>query len=108
MAATAVAATTARGGHHSQAVVASGRVGSSLLERCVFTPSCFVDFAFVGSFWSSSAIFFDPLGLKNTCSIRAWCLQSRNLQKPLKTSETTHNRRNRGKNCITIHFKPLK
>ena len=46
----------------AMAMVASSRGGSSLPKRYVFTLPWSTGFAFVGSFWASFAIFFDPLG----------------------------------------------
>jgi len=64
-----MAATTARGGHHGQAVVAFGR-GSLLLLAplrfgACFGPRVLLRCVRVRSFWASFTVFFDPQGLKN-------------------------------------------
>ena len=84
------------------------RVFLPLPERCVVYLFLFACFACVGLFWDSFAIFFDLLGPQKHLLILWFRLVNLNSVKTLKTSKTTHDRRNRGINHIIIHFNPLK
>ena len=70
----------------------------------LFWSACF---AYVGPFWASVAIFFDPLGPQKYLLITCFEHVKSKSAKTLKTSKNRHNRRNRGINRIINHFNPL-
>ena len=59
-------------------------------------------FAYVGRFWASSAIFFDPQALNFTLSPITWLISHESAIKTRKT-RNKRNWRNRGVNHINIH-----
>ena len=98
-----------RGKHHGQPMVVAVPCTpcfTSLLCRLLFLARGFCYSVPVsGHFGPLLAFFFDLLSLKNIFQYHAWHLQSRNLQKSLKTSKTTHNRKNRGvRNTLYINI----
>jgi len=111
-----------RGGHtamhprqHGHGTLTTGRPWWWLSQVFLPLPECCVLYlflsacvAYVGSFWASFAIFFDLLGPEKHLLILWFKLVNLNYAKTLKTSKTTHNRRNRGINRIIMHFNPLK
>jgi len=74
----------------------------SLPKRYVLLHVWSTCFACVALFWATFAVFFDVLGPQKYFLILWFRLVNLNSAKILKTSKTTHNRRNRGTNHIII------